>query len=179
MSNTKVKCAECEIEFEKRTADYNRTERKGLRHFCSRSCSVITGNKEMPKERRRQCGEKIKVYSGNRKDEYSPFRLYLGKGRAYLKNHHNELTPKCLKEIWEEQRGICPYTGIQMILPKTSAEWNIHSLKKASLDRIDSSKGYSKENVEFVCMAINLAKNSFTRDEMKEFLLEIGGDNGS
>lgn len=47
------------------------------------------------------------------------------------------------------------------------------SLKRASLDRIDSSKGYIKGNVEFVCYAINLAKNSFTRDEMKEFLKEV------
>ena len=45
--------------------------------------------------------------------------------------------------------------------------------RKASLDRINSSKGYVKGNVEFVCSSINLAKNSFTREQMKEFLRSI------
>lgn len=81
-----------------------------------------------------------------------------------------------LKELWESQRGVCPYTGIKMILPHNTKEhMRIHSLKKASLDRIDPSKGYLKNNVEFVCCAINYAKNSFSREQMKEFLLEIGG----
>ena len=79
-----------------------------------------------------------------------------------------------LKEMWNKQRGICPYTGIKMILPSTTQEYSLlHSPKKASLDRIDSTKGYSKGNVEFVCCTINLAKNSFTRNEMKEFFSEI------
>lgn len=86
--------------------------------------------------------------------------------------HRSEIDVQYLKELWDNQNGICPYTGIKMLLPKTSTDF-FHSLKKASLDRIDSKKGYIKGNVEFVCSAINLAKNSFTREEMKEFLSEI------
>lgn len=90
-----------------------------------------------------------------------------------MRAHKNNLDVMYLKELWDNQDGICPYTGIKMVLPQTSAEWHIHSLKKASLDRIDPSKDYERGNVEFVCLAINLAKNSFTREEMKEFLGEI------
>lgn len=90
-----------------------------------------------------------------------------------MKKHKNNLDVKYLKELWDKQNGICPYTKIKMVLPKTSAEWNIRSLKKASLDRIDPRQEYKKGNVEFVCLAVNLAKNSFTREEMKEFLSEI------
>lgn len=43
---------------------------------------------------------------------------------------------------------------------------------KASLDRIDSSKGYIEGNVEFVCSAINLAKNNFSKEAMVSFLQE-------
>jgi hypothetical protein len=49
----------------------------------------------------------------------------------------------------------------------------LHSLTRASLDRIDSSKGYIKGNVEFVCLAINFAKNDFKKEEMKSFIKEI------
>lgn len=90
-----------------------------------------------------------------------------------MKQHKNELDVVYLKELWDKQKGLCPYTGIKMLLPQTSSDHSIHSLKKASLDRIDSKKEYVKGNVEFVCCAINLAKNSFTRKEMKEFLSEI------
>lgn len=47
-------------------------------------------------------------------------------------------------------------------------------MKKASLDRIDSSKGYIEGNVEFVCVWLLITqKNSFTKEDMKEFLHSI------
>lgn len=130
----------------------------------------------MSPERRQQSGEKIKIHSGNRQDEYSAFKWFLSKGKASIKKHQIDIDVQYLKSVWERQKGKCTYTGIEMILPRNTKEhMNVRSLKKASLDRIDSSKGYLKGNVEFVCSAINLAKNSFTREEMKEFLSEIGG----
>ena len=96
-----------------------------------------------------------------------------------MKKHQCNIDIVYLKELWNKQNGICPYTGIKMILPKNTKEnQSIHSPKKASLDRIDSSKEYTKENVEFVCCSVNYAKNSFTREEMKEFFEEIGGPAG-
>ena len=173
----KIKCAECQNEFEKRNADYNRTNRLGKRHFCSLSCSVIRENKEMSAMRRKRCGEKIKSFAGNRQDEYSPFREYMKRitSKERISSYGNtDIDLVYLKNLWETQNGICPYTKIKMILPKNTLDYDrIRSPKKASLDRIDSSKGYLKENVEFVCSSINLAKNSFTREEMKRFFSEI------
>ena len=83
------------------------------------------------------------------------------------------ITPEYLKEIWEKQNGVCPYTGIKMLLPESSSKYHkIKSLKKASLDRIDSSVGYRCGNVEFVCYAVNLGKNNHTKSEMEEFVRE-------
>jgi hypothetical protein len=39
----------------------------------------------------------------------------------------------------------------------------------ASLDRIDSSKGYIKGNIQFVSVIANYAKNEMTHDEMLYF----------
>jgi len=52
-----------------------------------------------------------------------------------------------------------------MELPETKDAKVLHPLLQASLDRIDSSIGYIEGNVEFVCLFINLSKNSFSRQE--------------
>lgn len=173
-----IDCKECGEQFEKRMSDYNRSEKLGKPHFCSLSCSVRNSNKKMSPENRRKCGQRIKVFCGNRYDEYSSFKRFLSKGKASIKKHADniDIDLKYLKELWDIQKGICPYTGIKMILPKnTMDDLNIHSLKKASLDRIDSSKGYIRGNVEFVCCGVNYAKNSFSKEEMKNFIREIRG----
>lgn len=172
MKTIKVKCAECKNEFEKSISEYKRSEKLGKRHFCCISCCISTRNRELSPEYRKKCYD-ISKHAGNRQDDYSPFRIYLNKGRSSMKSHKCEIDINYLKEIWDKQKGICPYTGIKMILPKTTKEYSIRSLKKASLDRIDSSKEYVNGNVEFVCYAINMAKNSFSREEMKEFLLDM------
>ena len=40
----------------------------------------------------------------------------------------------------------------------------------ASVDRIDSSKPYSIDNIEFVSVGINYLKNRFKKSEVIEFL---------
>lgn len=60
-----------------------------------------------------------------------------------------------------------------MVLPETSSQYNrdanARNPKRASLDRIDSSKGYIKGNVQFVCHMANVAKNDYTYEQMIEF----------
>jgi len=46
-------------------------------------------------------------------------------------------------------------------------------LTSASLDRIDSSKGYIQGNVQFVAYGINLAKNNFSDADVISFLDSI------
>lgn len=83
-----------------------------------------------------------------------------------------------LKQLWESQRGICPYTGLKMIFPTHWKEMTrVHSLEKVSLDRIDSSRGYVKGNVEFVCLGVNYAKNRWSRQEAIDFFSKIRNQN--
>lgn len=114
---------------------------------------------------------------GVRVDEFSPFRIFLAhiRDRKKYNNYKHEVNIDLpyLKKIWKKQNGICPYTGIEMILYPTCDQRKIKNPVQASLDRIDSSKGYIKGNVEFVCLAINYAKNGFTKEEFMNFLLQI------
>jgi hypothetical protein len=133
----------------------------------------------MSVENRKKCGEKIKIHAGNRQDKNSPFRYFLGKSNSASRVKlygHSLLTLEYLTELWDSQAGICPYTNLKMKLPKNTLEYHSKISRcptRASLVRIDSSKGYVPGNVEFVCYTINLAKNTFSREEMLEFISKI------
>jgi hypothetical protein len=53
--------------------------------------------------------------------------------------------------LWEKQKGLCALTGIPMTYKFYEGRVNTN----LSVDRIDSAKGYSKDNVQLVCMAAN------------------------
>ena len=81
------------------------------------------------------------------------------------------ITLKDLKEQWDKQKGICVYSGIPLILP----EW--HAPRRhpqiASLDRIDSAKDYVPNNIQFVSIIANYAKNEMAHEEMLYFCRSI------
>lgn len=182
MKTITLTCQNCNKFFERKLCEHNKNLNRGMtKTFCSLSCFARVRNASMSKEYWQKQYKKqkhtfdIKSQAGNRRDEYSPFKHFLNSGRASIIKHKNEINIdiQYLKECWEKQNGTCPYTNLKMILPKNTKECNFKSLKKASLDRIDSSKGYIKGNVEFVCMAINLAKKNHSKKEMEGFLFEI------
>lgn len=43
----------------------------------------------------------------------------------------------------------------------------------ASIDRIDSSKGYTLDNVQLVCNIVNLMKNTLSIDELCDWCKSI------
>ena len=77
---------------------------------------------------------------------------------------------KDLKDVWEKQKRICVYSKIQLKLPTHTNYTPDVNYKVASVDRIDSSKPYTKDNIQFVSRTINYAKNSLSHKEMCEFI---------
>ena len=159
--------------------EYKRQQikRKSL-PFCSNTCTVIYKNLHKSStdyENLPQC-KNLRNFAGNKKDEYSSFRIFINlcNQRKKATGINVDIDIKYLKELWETQNGKCPYTGLQMIIPQTTKEYQkIHSLEKASIDRIDPSKGYIKGNVEFVCMFINFAKSSYSKEQMINLISKI------
>ena len=113
-------------------------------------------------------------------DEFSPFRtfLILCKKNVKLKNFEFDLDLFYLKKLWKKQKGICPYSNLKMVLFPTANKTEFKP-DAASLDRIDSTKGYVKGNVEFVCLSINYAKNCFDRKDFIDFLNKIRHDDST
>jgi hypothetical protein len=81
------------------------------------------------------------------------------KNRAKLKNQEFSIT---IKEIWElylKQDKKCALSGIPIYFQKIAGD-KYRQEQTASLDRIDSSKGYIQGNIQWVHKDINKMKNT-------------------
>lgn len=115
------------------------------------------------------------------KDELSPFRYIYNKILSRIKtkitkktgNLECNLTVEDLKLQFDKQGGICPYTGLKMELTGQRET----KITQASLDRIDSNKGYIIGNIEFVCLGVNYAKNGFSKEITLDFFKNINKSN--
>jgi hypothetical protein len=103
-------------------------------------------------------------------DCFRPILANLHSSRGRKKGFDLDLN--YLKELWDKQKGICPFLGIDLI----PLGWDGVSdpIYTASIDRIDSSKGYVKGNIIFVSVMINYAKNKFEIEKLIDFLKLAG-----
>jgi len=80
--------------------------------------------------------------------------------------------------IWDlflRQERKCALSGLHLTFPKNN---NKEELKKstASLDRIDSSKGYTKDNVQWVHKDINRMKNVYSQEHFIEMCRRVSNN---
>jgi len=168
----KVQCAYCGNYVNKPLKEYRRRRKKNpkVKFFCGLSCARYQQNKYNPPK------GNVKNLRPSQTDQYSPFRRFVlsAKSRSKVKKYDCDITVIYLKELWEEQGGICPFTGWKLILPiKTSKPYNESKPENASLDRIDNSKGYIKGNVRFVAFMANLCRQAFTDIELIRFCKDV------
>lgn len=171
----KVVCDNCGCEFEKPLSEFTRNTKLGRHNYCSRKCAgEATAKRQNGKKRGPATGkslEHLKEICGNRRDEYTPYRYTY---RCVMRRFQDvDIEVDDLVEQWNKQNGICPYTGLSLILPENGNIKNIDFFHRASLDRIDSEKGYVKGNIQFVSTPINLMKQTQSDADVKKFLKEI------
>ena len=166
-------CRECKREFFKEKREYDRRVRIGKAEFyCSISCKSKAQIRLTPPKTTATSIERIKKHCANKRDQYTPFRWFVLRAqyRSKKKGWSCNLTTLYLKLLWEDQKGICPFTGWKLILPNnTQKAWENNKAENASLDRIDNSKGYVEGNVRYVSIMANLARQSFSDKEVLDF----------
>ena len=154
------KCDGCGIDFIKPISEIKRNSKLQRKNFCSRTCVGKNNIKNLSYENIYD----ITKHSKNRIDEYTGIRAFFRRIKNRL--HDYDIDLEYLKDLWEKQ-NICIYTGVKLGLPKSKGFNN--PLYTASLDRIESDKGYVKGNLQFISIAANNAKNSMSHNQMLEF----------
>lgn len=91
-----------------------------------------------------------------RKRELNPI-TYLLRDAKQRKLEYN-LDEFFIKELLNKQENRCALSGTIF-----------NDKNKISIDRIDSSKGYIKDNIQLVIFEVNRMKSNFTQDQFIEF----------
>lgn len=177
-----VKCMECGKDFSRLKCEVEGNKRRGYLTFCSLSCASKSRNRRFPSK-----GNIANFHGklGVSRDEFSPFRYFLKRIKTRKRqeeatnNGHKrfaetDLTLQLLKNQWEKQSGICPFTGWKLLLPHSTEGWEGEPQpNKASLDRIDNTKGYTVDNIRFVAFIFNVARNTFSDAQVIEMCKAI------
>ena len=75
-----------------------------------------------------------------------------------------------MEEAWElflKQDRRCKLSGVKLWFPKDNTKEN-KTVSNASLDRVDSSRGYTNDNIQWVHKRINLMKGNMTDEKFIE-----------
>lgn len=171
-------CCVCGKMFERTQGEINRSKKLGRRFYCSLECVGKDNNKHLA------AGQPRNLIPDNRRDEFSPYRWHYRNAERHAhrspKKQAKEfkLTLQVLKDQFEKQGGVCPYTGWVLDNPATvrEAQHTRSHPKRASLDRKDSTKGYTANNIQFVSWMANCAKNCFSEGELIEFCKAVANN---
>jgi hypothetical protein len=142
-------CSKCKETKDLSQFDKNTTKKDGVQSFCS------------------QC---MKIYEAERRKtpRGRAFCLMSDAKKADARKQKFEIN---ISADWIEEKlkkGTCELTGLPFDF---SPSKNTYLNKYApSLDRIDSDKGYTKDNVRVVLCAVNIALGQFTDEEMLPIL---------
>jgi hypothetical protein len=120
------------------------------------------------KKKCKHCVQELKAEKMKDVHEFLKNKWHRAKSRAKEKNLEFTITLEQWKYIYFAiQQGLCALSGLFMTHEASSKlddekedfPFNI------SPDRKDSTKGYTFENVQFVCWCLNSAKNNMEQDE--------------
>ena len=93
-------------------------------------------------------------------------KLMSAKKRARKDNLEFTLTNLFITSLWNKQEGKCAKTGVEM--GRIGDGW-----LSPSLDRIDSSMGYTEDNVQWTCWRYNDAKSNMSDDAFISLCLAV------
>jgi hypothetical protein len=112
--------------------------------------------------------------------------LESAKCRSKKKNLKIDIDLDFLLEMYEKQNGRCCLTDIEFKLERNKNKERFYTPYAPSLDKIDSSKGYTRDNVRLVLVIVNLALNRFGDKVFEEistaflkkkgFILKVRGE---
>jgi len=169
-----LKCEQCGKNFTRRLAEHTRNLKKNRKVFCSLHCMGLANTPRILPYK----GQNNKNLVIRKIDDLSPFRCHLHninthccRPKIKTKTKNCSITLQDLKEQWNKQKGICPYTGWKLINKQgLSQKYKLPlTPNRASVDRIDPKKDYTKDNIQFIAIIAQFAKHTFTEQQLLDF----------
>jgi hypothetical protein len=164
------KCPSCDRVLPASSFHRDKSTSSGLRCWCKECCSWKFKKQFLGTDAYNQ---RLRKYEENRKiqralDPRKPWvtnALNNAKRRAVEQGVDFSLTREDLLDLLEER---CPLLGCQFAFAKGKTV-----PESPSVDRKDSSKGYTKENVWVISAKANRIKSNATTDEIEAVLLGL------
>jgi len=134
----------------------------GLQYRC-RTCDLAYQTKRRA-DKYDESLEYSRNYQRNRRQNYD-YRLQMlinsSKQRAKNKNREHSITVEDIKAIYPVD-GCCPIFGMKL-------EFNQAGFRESSpsIDRIDSTKGYTRDNIQIISWKANRVKGYATVEELE------------
>jgi hypothetical protein len=155
-------CGWCKID--KPLTDYtkNNAASDGLQYKC-RTCDLAYQAKRRA-ENYEEDLEYSRTYQRNRRKNFD-YRLQMlinaSKQRAKNKDREHAITVEDVKAIYPKD-GCCPIFGMKL-------EFNTAGFRETSpsIDRIDSTKGYTPDNIQIISWKANRVKGYATLQELE------------
>ena len=139
-------------------------QRKHLQNGYTKSCGCIAHPK----------GSNHKSWKGYKDISLDFFTTI--KRNAISRGIEFNIDIEYLYNLWIEQNRTCALSGLELTFGTVTRD---KKRKTASLDRIDSSKGYIPGNVQWVHKDINIMKNNMDENEFLMFCKSIVEHNKS
>jgi NTP pyrophosphatase (non-canonical NTP hydrolase) len=143
--------------------------------LCKCSCGQekVVSHNDLIQNKSRRCHKKIGNESGNYKgcESISGTLINRIKKGAKARNLECNVTAEELYQLAEKQNFCCALTGEKLIFPYNKKF--LRSKHNASLDRMDSHKGYTIDNVQWITIDANLAKQQLTQSEFINLCMKV------
>ncbi len=121
---------------------------------------------------KKERSKKVSLRSLERKESSVEWWLINLLKSAKTRKSKNGVPKKCtltlddLIRLYEKQNGLCAISNLQM-------DFKSGSLYSISIDRIDNSIGYDKDNIQLTCRWANIGRGTASLEEMKKVVLAI------
>lgn len=96
---------------------------------------------------------------------------------ATTRNIEFQINREDMLKKFKKQNGLCSLSGIPLILPRNKKEFRNPQCFNASLDRIDSKKNYTIDNIQWVDKAINKMKRELDQDYFIKLCTDVANYN--
>lgn len=100
-------------------------------------------------------------------------RWLAARSRALSKNIPFTITKEYLVDLWNEQEGKCAVSGI----PMTYEIDNGRIFTNVSVDQKNPGQGYTNENTQLICQAVNQLKSDWDMDTVLYICKQIVDNN--